>query len=51
MLLKMLDDSQRTNDSLNTELVHLKQLADLQSAEIANRESELQEKASQKAVI
>ncbi len=43
MLLKMLDDTRKTNDSLTQELMHLKHLADRQAEDIQSRETDLKQ--------
>ncbi|KAK9839175.1 hypothetical protein WJX74_010967 [Apatococcus lobatus] len=42
ILVTMLEDSRKANDSLSVEMVHLKQLMDLQKADIEIREGDLQ---------
>lgn len=46
ILLTMLESSRKANDSLSVEMVHLKQLTDLQKADMETRESNLKAQVS-----
>ena len=43
----MLESSRKANESLSVEMVHLKQLADLQKADIKCREDDLKSQVQQ----